>query len=73
MKQVNPKYILREWLLASAYQDAARGDYTMVKALQDLAQQPYAAQSLECQEKYYRLRPTELSQLGGISHMSCSS
>jgi uncharacterized protein YdiU (UPF0061 family) len=73
MKQVNPKYILREWLLASAYQDAARGDYTMVKALQDLAQQPYAEQSLECQEKYYRLRPTELSQLGGISHMSCSS
>jgi uncharacterized protein YdiU (UPF0061 family) len=73
MKQVNPKYILREWLLASAYQDAARGDYTMVKALQDLAQQPYAAQSLECQEKYYRLRPTELSQLAGIAHMSCSS
>ncbi len=73
MKQVNPKYILREWLLASAYQDAARGDYTMVKALQDLAQQPYAEQSLECQEKYYRLRPTELSQLGGIAHMSCSS
>lgn len=73
MKQVNPKYILREWLLASAYQDAARGDYTMVKALQDLAQQPYAEQSLECQEKYYRLRPTELSQLAGIAHMSCSS
>lgn len=73
MKQVNPKYILREWLLASAYQDAARGDYTMINSLQDLAQQPYAEQSLECQEKYYRLRPTELSQLGGISHMSCSS
>ena len=73
MKQVNPKYILREWLLAPAYQNASQGDYTTIRDLQDVIQQPYAEQSKDHEERYYRLRPAELSQLGGISHMSCSS
>ena len=35
--------------------------------------QPYAEQSKEVEEKYYRLKPSEAHGLGGVSHMSCSS
>jgi uncharacterized protein YdiU (UPF0061 family) len=73
MKRVNPKYSLREWLLAPAYQQAITGNYALVRELQDVMTQPYAEQSQEVEEKYYRLKPSELSGLGGVSHLSCSS
>ena len=73
MKRVNPKYCLREWLLAPAYQLADQGDYTLIRELQEVMTRPYAEQSKSVEEKYYRLRPSEFSNLGGLSHMSCSS
>jgi uncharacterized protein YdiU (UPF0061 family) len=73
MKRVNPKYSLREWLLAPAYQLAARGDYAALRELQQVMTQPYAEQSKAVEDKYYRLKPPEVSNLGGVSHMSCSS
>lgn len=73
MQQVNPKYSLREWLLAPAYQQAARGDYASIRALQTVMAQPYAEQSQAAEAQYYRLKPQEFSNLGGVSHMSCSS
>ena len=73
MKSVNPKYSLREWLLAPAYQRAARGDYASIRELQEVMTQPYAEQSTAVEEKYYRLKPSEWCNLGGVSHMSCSS
>ena len=73
MKRVNPKYCLREWLLAPAYQLADQGDYTLIRELQEVMTRPYAEQSKSVEEKYYRLRPSEFSNLGGLSYMSCSS
>jgi len=73
MKSVNPKYTLREWLLAPAYQQAARGEYGLLRELQAVMTQPYAEQSKALEAKYYRLKPPEFSELGGVSHMSCSS
>jgi uncharacterized protein YdiU (UPF0061 family) len=73
MKLVNPKYTLREWLLAPAYQQAKSGDYTLLRELQEVMTQPYAELSKEVEEKYYRLKPMEAWELGGVSHMSCSS
>lgn len=73
MKRVNPKYTLREWLLAPAYQQAATGNYDLIRELQVVMTQPYAEQSKEVEEKYYQLKPTEVSELAGVSHMSCSS
>jgi len=73
MKRVNPKYSLREWLLAPAYQQAAAGDYALIRELQEVMRQPYAEQSKEVEEKYYRRKPSEFGELGGLSHMSCSS
>jgi len=73
MKRVNPKYSLREWLLAPAYQQAVDGNYALLRELQEVMTQPYAEQSKDMEEKYYRLKPSEFSELAGVSHMSCSS
>ncbi|MDO6563762.1 protein adenylyltransferase SelO family protein [Amphritea sp. 1_MG-2023] len=73
MKRVNPKFSLREWFVVPAYQQAAAGDYTLVRELQTIMTQPYAEQSSAIEEKYYRLKPSEFSEIGGLSHYSCSS
>jgi len=73
MKQVNPKYTLREWFLVPAYQEAQKGNYTPIKELQEIMTNPYAEQSSEIENKYYREKPSELFEIAGISHVSCSS
>ncbi len=73
MKAVNPKYTLREWFLVPAYQQGEEGDYTLIKELQEVMTDPYAEQSKEIEEKYYREKPSELFEIAGISHVSCSS
>jgi uncharacterized protein YdiU (UPF0061 family) len=73
MKLVNPKYILREWFVVPAYQQAGEGDYSLVRELQDVMTQPYAEQSKEVEEKYYKLKPIEFFEVGGLSYYSCSS
>ena len=73
MKLVNPKYSLQEWFVVPAYQQASAGNYTLVRKLQDVMTQPYAEQSKDVEEKYYRIKPSELFELGGLSHYCCSS
>lgn len=73
MKLVNPKYTMREWLVVSAYKRAADGDYQPLRALQNVLTQPYAGQSNAIEAEYYQLKPSELFDLGGFSHYSCSS
>ncbi|PFG54391.1 uncharacterized protein YdiU (UPF0061 family) [Marinobacter sp. LV10R520-4] len=73
MKLVNPKYSLREWFVVPAYQQAAAGNYSLVRELQEVMTQPYAEQSKDVEEKYYRLKPLECFDVGGSSYYSCSS
>ncbi|MEM7469668.1 MAG: hypothetical protein AAF387_22690, partial [Pseudomonadota bacterium] len=73
MKLANPKYVLREWMVAPAYQQAAAGDYALINELQDVLTQPYAEQSKDVEDKYYQLKPQQFFELGGVSHYSCSS
>jgi uncharacterized protein YdiU (UPF0061 family) len=73
MKLVNPKYNLREWFLVPAYQQASIGNYSLVRELQEVMTQPYNEQSIEVEAKYYRLKPLEFFETGGLSHYSCSS
>ncbi|WP_121626770.1 protein adenylyltransferase SelO family protein [Poseidonibacter antarcticus] len=73
MKLINPKYTLREWFLVPAYESAKEGDYTLVQELQEVMNEPYSEQSKEIEEKFYRLKPIEFFDVGGISHVSCSS
>ena len=73
MKLVNPKYILREWFLVPAYKQAQEGDYSLIQELQEVMTNPYSGQSKEIEKKYYSLKPAELFDVAGISHVSCSS
>ena len=73
MKLVNPKYSLREWFVVPAYQQANAGNYSLVRELQEVMTQPYAEQSKDVEEKYYRLKPSEFFEVGGLSYVSCSS
>jgi uncharacterized protein YdiU (UPF0061 family) len=73
MKGVNPKYNLREWFVMPAYKQASMGNYALVRELQQVMTQPYAEQSQEVEDKYYRLKPAEFFEVGGLSHLSCSS
>ncbi len=73
MKRVNPKYTLREWFLVPAYKEAQKGDYTLIKELQEVMTNPYAEHSSEIEKKYYRAKPSEFFKIAGISHISCSS
>lgn len=73
MRSVNPKYCLREWLVVPAYQEAAAGNYALVRELQDVMTQPYAEQSKEVEERFSRLKPPQFFDAGGTSHYSCSS
>jgi uncharacterized protein YdiU (UPF0061 family) len=73
MKRVNPKYSLREWFVVPAYQQASEWNYSLVRELQDVMTQPYAEQSQDVEDKYYRPKPSEFFAVGGLSHLSCSS
>ena len=73
MKGVNPKYSLREWFVMPAYQQASTGNYALVRELQEVMTQPYAEQSQEMEDKYYKLKPSEFFDVGGLSYLSCSS
>jgi uncharacterized protein YdiU (UPF0061 family) len=73
MKLVNPKYSLREWFVVPAYQQANVGNYSLVHELQEVMTSPYAEQSKDVEEKYYRLKPPEYFDVGGLSYYSCSS
>ncbi len=73
MKSVNPKYTLREWFLVPAYESANEGEYSQLRELQEVMNNPYAELSKEMEEKYYRLKPSQFFELAGVSHVSCSS
>ena len=73
MKLINPKYTLREWHLVPAYQQAEEGNYTLLREIQEVMTKPYAEQSKDVEDKYYKLKPSEFFEIAGISHISCSS
>lgn len=73
MKLVNPKYSLREWFLVPTYKEATKGEYSLVQEMQEVMTQPYAEQSQEIEQKYYRRKPSALFEIAGVSHISCSS
>ena len=73
MLKTNPKYTWREWLIVPAYEQASRGDYSLIHQIQAVLNHPYEEQTQAIEDEYYRLRPEEYSYAGGISHYSCSS
>ncbi|KAL7465516.1 hypothetical protein ACHAXS_005835 [Conticribra weissflogii] len=75
MRLLNPKYVLREWMLVEAYSkaDAGKfipGDYSTIHELFELCKDPYGEGTPEMHEKYYRRAPDETLRAGGTAFMS---
>merc|ERR1712226_1034949 len=66
MMAVNPKYILREYMLVQAYEAAKSKDYSLLNELYQLIRTPYEEQP-DMEAKYYRLAPSEALSRPGTS------
>jgi serine/tyrosine/threonine adenylyltransferase len=71
MDQVNPKYVLRNYMAQLAIEAAHKGDMTLVDELYTLLQNPYSEQDEYA--KWYALRPEWAVNKVGCSMLSCSS
>ena len=72
MKQVNPKYVLRNWMAQLAIDAAEKNDYSVCESLLGLLEHPYDEQS-ENEEEWFQKRPEWARHRIGCSMLSCSS
>jgi len=71
MNVVNPKYVLRNYMVQLAIDDADKGNYKLINELNTLLKKPYAEQ-LQYQ-KWFVKRPDWARHKVGCSMLSCSS
>lgn len=69
MCQVNPRYVLRNWMAQSAIEKAEKDDFSEVQFLLKVLQNPYIINE-EAEEKGYADPPPEWSY---TIRVSCSS
>ena len=72
MKQVNPKYVLRNWMAQLAIDAAEKEDYTVANELYQLLKNPYDEQP-EFENDWFQKRPEWARNRVGCSMLSCSS
>jgi serine/tyrosine/threonine adenylyltransferase len=70
MRTANPKFVLREWMLVRAYQDAAVHQEREMMDLHELIKRPYGEGTAAETARYYRRAPDEALLTGGTAFMS---
>ena len=71
MNQINPKYVLRNYMAQLAIDAADKGDYQLIDELFQLLKKPYDEQPDS--EKWFVKRPEWARNKIGCSRLSCSS
>lgn len=71
MNQINPKYVLRNYMAHLAIEAADKGDYSILSELFNLLKQPYSDQPT--MGKWFAKRPAWAAEKVGCSMLSCSS
>ena len=72
MKEVNPKFVLRNWMAQLAIDAAEKEDYTVANELYQLLKNPYDEQP-EFENDWFQKRPEWARNRVGCSMLSCSS
>ncbi|WP_298753978.1 protein adenylyltransferase SelO family protein [uncultured Arcobacter sp.] len=67
MKKINPKYVIKNYMLQEAIDKAEEGDFTLVNDLLNITQNPYGEHKEY--ERYSKATPLEFSNV----KLSCSS
>ena len=69
MRQTNPRFILRNYLLHQAIEELTKGEDTLFLKLQEAIKQPYSSNF----DEFYNKKPDWASRKAGCSMLSCSS
>jgi uncharacterized protein YdiU (UPF0061 family) len=69
MRENNPRFILRNYLLHQAIEDLEKGDKQLFEKLQQAMKEPYSNKY----DEFFKKRPSWAGQKAGCSMLSCSS
>ena len=70
MCQVNPKYILRNWMAQLAYEAAAQGDTSVLQEVHDVLKRPYDDHGEDVAARWAQRTPTWARDKPGIAFMT---
>tara|TARA_B100000767_G_scaffold202398_1_gene189295 strand:- start:625 stop:1701 length:1077 start_codon:yes stop_codon:yes gene_type:complete len=72
MRNNNPKFVLRNWMVQLAIDAAEKGDYTICESMFEVLRTPYDEHE-EYESEWYQKRPEWARNRVGCSMLSCSS